>query len=206
MTKRLVIAIDCDDVLIDSSERIVERYNAKYGTAIDLSHMYRQDSDWGAGSHEKAIDRMNELMLDDRILDDLVPNDETIRSVHALASQHELHLVTGRQTYLEPSTRALLETYFQGCFTSVEHTNYIASASSTEPRRSKGEVCAKIHADILIDDHVKHGKNVLNHGVREVLLFGDYPWNQMDDFTPGITRCRDWNEVLQNIETISNEI
>lgn len=204
--KRLIIAIDCDDVLIDSSDRIVERYNAKYGASIDASHMYRQDLDWGAGSHEAAIDRMNSLMLDDRILDDLVPSEATINAVRALASQHELHLVTGRQTYLEPSTRALLDAYFPGCFTSVEHTNYIASASSPEPRRSKGEVCAQIHANILIDDHVKHGKNVLNHGVREVLLFGDYPWNQTDDDTPGITRCHDWQEVLQNIETLSHEL
>ncbi len=204
--RKLIIAIDCDDVLIDSSARIVERYNAKYGTSIDASHMYREDLDWGAGSHEAAIERMNTLLEEDRILDSLIPSEETISAVRALASQHELHLVTGRQTYLEPSTRALLDTYFSGCFTSIEHTNYIASAASLEPRRSKGEVCAQLRADILIDDHVSHGKSVLSHGVREVLLFGDYAWNKTDDDIPGITRCHNWQEVLQNVETIGSEI
>lgn len=203
--RRLVIAIDCDDVLIPSSSRIIERYNHRFGTTIGLDSMYREGDTWQADSYEAAISRVDMLLRDDRILDDLVPDEKTIRSINLLASAHELHLVTGRQTYMSASTDYLLETYFKGCFTSIEHTNYIASAQSAEVKRSKGDVCEAIKADILVDDHISHGVDVLARGVKRVILFGDYAWNQPDDIADGIVRCFDWDSTVNEINIIANE-
>jgi hypothetical protein len=95
----------------------------------------------------------------------------------------------------------MLDKYFPGCFTSIEHTNYFHQSKS----RSKGEVCQQIGADVLVDDHIVHGESVLSHGVERVIVFGNYPWNASDKLVQGMIRCNDWSAVEQEIERMSRE-
>ena len=47
--KRLVIAIDCDDVLIDSTKYVISQYNQYYNTAVKLEGAFSiNDRDFGA--------------------------------------------------------------------------------------------------------------------------------------------------------------
>lgn len=39
--RRLVIAIDCDDVLVPTAGAIVSDYNTRFGTQLEPKHMYR---------------------------------------------------------------------------------------------------------------------------------------------------------------------
>ncbi len=43
--KRLVIAIDCDDVLVDTAQDLLQFYNQKYGTSLDETNFYATDVD-----------------------------------------------------------------------------------------------------------------------------------------------------------------
>lgn len=206
---RLVIAIDCDDVLVDTLPKIVEDYNAMYGTKLGLEHMYVDHDEivdvFGVKTGQEAVQRLHKIYQQKGYYESLKPIDGAIGAIAKLAERHELHVVTGRQSFLAPATQYTLDTYFPGMFTSVEHTNYYKDENFKDAiTRSKGEVCSQLKADILIDDHVAHGKDVLNHGVREVLLFGDYPWNQSDEI-PGVTRCNTWADVLLQVDTISHE-
>ena len=203
---QLVIAIDCDDVLIDLGEPLVEWYNQTYKTSLSLADWYGDDLQaYGVNSMDDAIERVYTYLKSDNHAQ-LKPNPVAIDAVSRLCKQHELHLVTGRPKFLEPITKAMLTTYFPGMFQTVEHTSYYGPGTDDVGKsRSKGEVCGQIRADILIDDHVAHGKDVLNHGVKEVLLFGDYPWNQTDDDIPGVTRCPDWQSVLKHVGAVSDE-
>ncbi len=48
----------------------------------------------------------------------------------------------------------------------------------------------------LIDDHLHHALTVAECDIN-VLLFGDYPWNQASHLPDTIRRVRDWHEVAE---------
>lgn len=197
--KRLVIAIDCDDVLLTTAPHLVNFYNNTYGTTLELRHMYNpvEIAAWGTDAEDVAITRIHEFLRTEEHAA-IAPNPEAIAAVKELAKQHELHLVTGRADFLEPVTQRMLDRYFPGCFRTVEHTNYLNLSTDNVLRRSKGEVCRAIGADILIDDHVKHGESALGR-VEKVLIFGDYPWNQRKVLPAGMFRCINWNAVMEEV-------
>jgi hypothetical protein len=83
----------------------------------------------------------------------------------------------------------MLERYFHGLFTSVEHTGMFGKTA-----RSKGDVCVEIGADLLIDDHLHHAQQVAAKNI-DVLLFGNYPWNQAETLPKHIRRVQGWADV-----------
>lgn len=197
--KRLVIAIDCDDVLVPTASWIIRAYNTKYSTNLSVDDFYARDPlTWRVDNFDEAVQRVGELFQAiDRAT--FTPFEDAITVVKKLADDgHELHLVTGRSPTLEPITNAMAEKYFNGCFESIEHTGHFDKIS-----RSKGEVCTQISADILIDDHLDHLSSVLEAGLKEVILFGDYAWNQKADLPSGVRRCVDWPAVEREVTRIS---
>lgn len=198
--KKLVIAIDCDDVLVTTSPHLVNYYNKTYGTALELRHMYNgaELKAWGTDSQEVAVRRIQDFSLTDEHAA-ITPEPTAVEAIKGLAKHHELHLVTGRADFLEPVTRRMLDEYFPGCFQTIEHTNYLNPSTDKASQRTKGEVCKAIGADILIDDHIKHGNTALGL-VKEVIVFGDYPWNQHEALPEGMVRCADWTAVVAEIE------
>ncbi len=205
--RRLVIAVDCDDVLIHTAEATINAYNLRYKTNVTLKHWYDTSSlePYGTTTTQEAIDRVYEYQLSAEHAA-LRPDPATVAAVNQLAEKHELHVVTGRARKIEPVTMKMLDDFFPGIFQSVEHTAFYGEAKGDQAKkRSKGEVCKEIRADILIDDHIVHGRDVLKHGVKKVLLFGNYPWNAHDDVGQGIVRCKDWNEVLRQVDLVASE-
>lgn len=199
--KQLVWAIDCDDVLVPTADVVIDAYNQKYGTSVELSAFYNDTDNWGAPSHKQAVRRVSDLLYEG-IADSLAPTRETVEALQYLASVDEIHMVTGRQTNLEPATHRMLERYLPGIFRTVEHTNYYADPERGFVSRTKGEVCAAIGADVLIDDHIVHASSVLESGLQEVIVWGDYPWNHDQKLKPGMVRCVSWEEVFRERERI----
>jgi 5'(3')-deoxyribonucleotidase len=200
MKKKLVIAIDCDDVLITTSPHLVDYYNKTYGTALELRHIYNgaELKAWGTDRQEVAVSRIQDFSLTDEHAA-IQPDAKSIVAVKELARHHELHLVTGRAAFLEPVTRRMLDEYFPDCFQTVEHTSYLDPSTDVALQRTKGGVCRAIGADILIDDHVKHGETAIGI-VGEVIVFGEYPWNQREVLPEGMVRCADWEAVVAEVE------
>ena len=64
MLKKLVIAIDCDDVLVPTAQSIIDDYNRRFGTELNLGHMYSPVSleAWGTNSKDEAIERVNDFL------------------------------------------------------------------------------------------------------------------------------------------------
>jgi 5'(3')-deoxyribonucleotidase len=59
MPRRRVIAIDCDDVLVETSPYLIADYNQRFGTNLGLEDMYSGDLEvWQTSSDEEAIDRV----------------------------------------------------------------------------------------------------------------------------------------------------
>lgn len=202
--RRLTIAIDCDDVIVPTATGIIENYNHRFHTELTLEDFYKIDANnrWGTDDKEVAMNRVNEFLRSKEHAE-MAPFQDAVVAINGLAKNHELHLVTGRASFLEEMTKDMLNTYFPGCFASIEHTNFIVTTESGLVTRSKGEVCRDLDADVLVDDHIVHGESVLTAGVEEVIVFGSYPWNQADDLPPGMIRCNNWDETIGEITRIA---
>lgn len=202
--ERLIWAFDCDDVLVPTAGPLIEAYNQRYGTQLDLSAMYSDNdpSVWGTTSSQEAINRVA-ILLREGVTATIGPSRKMIRALTRLVELgDELHMVTGRQAYLEQGTQAMVDYYLPGKFTSLEFTNYYPEEGSGLITRTKGEVCATIGADILVDDHILHGSSVLQHGVKEVIVWGDFPWNRHQTLEQGMVRCTKIKELFRERDRI----
>lgn len=200
--RRLVIAVDCDDVLLPSSEAIVAHYNKEYGTTVHLDDFYeRNPEQWGVTSLDEVYERIRLYFLSDAFPAEVKPFDDAIVAIKQLAERHELHLVTGRGPAVEAVTHAMIDTYFKGQFVSVEHTGAYLRGDGTMGRRTKGEVCAATKADILIDDNLDHAKSVLDSGIETVLLYGTYAWTTKEVLARAV-HCESWADISKQIGKI----
>lgn len=84
----------------------------------------------------------------------------------------------------------MIRKQFSDVFQSVVFT------SMRDGKRSKVDVCRELCVSILIEDHLGHALPVAKAGI-EVLLFGDYSWNQADSLPVNVHRVKDWAAVLQ---------
>ena len=202
--RRPTIAIDCDDVLVPTAESILRVYERTYGIAVPIEQFYTSNPViWGTSSIEEACSRVSALLGSAELTTELEPLQGAIAGVRALArAGHELHMVTGRPSELEGATRDMAQKYFSGLFSSIHLTNHFVAGKS----RSKGQVCTEIGADILVDDHVVHIDSVLvEGGLQEAIVFGDYPWNQQVELGAGAVRCANWQAAVQEIGRIADQ-
>lgn len=192
--KRLVIAIDCDDVLIPATEYLVNTYNEQYGTAVQLKNAYMsRNLEWQA-ERDEVFRRLYALQSSPGYAT-IKPDPMTIEKVRQLAESHELHLVTARDESVMEATRQMLDAYYPGCFTTVEHVG---------PNRQKGEVCRAVAADVIVDDNLHHLVSARECGVTNLIWFGDYPWQDRTVEQPeGTLLCNDWDRVGAEIERIA---
>lgn len=137
--RKLTIAVDCDDVLVQTAKVIIDGYNKMFKANVPLEAFYGPIEAWQCGPGEKAVRRVDDV-LRSGVTDKVAPDAEAVKAIEYLVRNkgHMVHLVTGRQTYMAHSTQWLVDNYFPGLFSSVEHTNYYAASDSAARRRSKG--------------------------------------------------------------------
>lgn len=192
--RKLTIAVDCDEVLIHTTEYMVGAYNQMFGTSVPLALAHTPNiPDWDA-PREVVHERLDEIQRRPEYLD-LHPSKVTINVVRQLAEQHDLHVVTARPESVMDTTRLMISRYFDGCFSSVKHVGQDGD---------KGAVCSALRADVLIDDSLRHLLRAQDCGVEHRLWFGDYIWQTEHPEADVVTcRCRNWNEVEAEIERIA---
>ncbi|HET9722026.1 MAG TPA: hypothetical protein VFP32_03285 [Candidatus Saccharimonadales bacterium] len=188
-----IIAVDIDDVLVPHAESLINWYNQKYGTKLTLAHNHSKDpKPWGTKTVEEAIKRVHEY-IHSAALFKAKPMRESINVLKELSQTYELAIITGRDTIIEEETRRWLARYYPELFKS---THFTAIYNLEGKARSKADVCSQAEAAYLIDDSLDQAIEVSKRGVM-VLLFGDYPWNQAKRLPKGITRVKNWQEVLE---------
>lgn len=193
--KRLVIAVDCDDVLVRSTPFFIKAYNRTYGTnvVVEKPEHYSNSLHWGV-DRDIFDARLGELMRTDEYKT-LRPSEDEVSVLTKLSKHHELHVVTARPPTERQHTQEMLDKYLPGVFTSLELVGF---------HGSKGEVAKRIHADVMIDDSLNHLESAIEQGLPlgGALLFGDYAWSAKD-IPKGMVRCFSWKEVEREIERLA---
>ncbi len=194
--RRLLIAVDCDDVLVPTTPYFVRAYNDLYGTKAGLKDAHTPDpAVWGA--QEEEIRRRRYELTENDEYKMLAPSDADVEVLRRLASVHELHLVTARKGEERQFTQQMLNRKLSGVFKAMDFVGW---------KGSKGEICRKVKADILIDDNGAHLLDALACGMApgSAILYGEYPWNEEYRLKDGVVFCRDWLEVERRIEQIAH--
>lgn len=193
--KRLVIAVDCDDVLLPSQEQIIRLYNTRYSTNVPVEAAYTAANGAWQADAATIAERIYDIQLSEEY-GEVAPFADAIEVCHRLAEQHELHLVTARPGRLMTLTIAMLERYFEGVFREIEHVGLGGN---------KGDICRNLNADVLVDDSATHLETAAQCGISHLLWFGDYPW-QSGGVKNGIaiTCCHDWHEVEQVVDRLAS--
>ena len=194
------IAVDIDDVLALNAQAFVEFSNKRWGTNLKPEDYTEHWAElWGIDSndHEEVEKRALEFLNAGTSKYEHLPEAKEI--LGRLAERYTLVILTSRRVSLAKDTSDWIDKYFPGIFSDVHFAGIWDKVVDDRIHMSKGQVAKEIGADYLIDDQLKHCLAAAEAGV-EVIVFGDYKWNQMDRLPRGVSRAKNWQEVLEYFE------
>jgi uncharacterized HAD superfamily protein len=195
-----IIAVDVDEVLVPHFQDLIDWYNDTYGTKLVMADNHPTDTtNWGTKSVEEAVRRVHNF-YETGVFKQAVPFAEAKAAVRKLAERYKLVVVTARDTILEEATRQWLSEHFEEFFAEAHFT---AQYSLEGKSRSKADVCVESGASYLVDDDLSNILKASALGVKGI-LFADYPWSQADELPANVTRCLDWEAVLEYFDGRDN--
>jgi 5'(3')-deoxyribonucleotidase len=187
-----IIAVDIDEVLTPHFQGLIDWYNQKHGTNLTLKHNHPTDPrPWGTSDYNTAIKRVQKYFETPGFLNSK-PYEESVVALKELQKSFNLVIITGRDNIIEEVTTKWLDKHYGKLFADVRFT---ARYSLGGREKSKAALLEEIGAEYLIDDALHNCISAVMAGVK-ALLFGCYPWNETKILPSGITRVKDWQEVL----------
>lgn len=187
-TSKPVLAIDFDDTVALNAYNLIEAYNREFATDLKLENIYlpgelgNRASGW-KHDLEGSLEWIHEYLTRPSVLEQ-PPVPGARASLARLKKRFHLTIVTGRLAKIDHIMDQWLGRHMPGCIDDIYHTG----------ETPKSVVCYQIGARMLIDDSPSYIADCHAAGI-DVLVFGDYPWNQADRLPQGAKRAKDWAEV-----------
>lgn len=197
------IAIDIDDVVAHTSEAVRLWANQKANVALTAEHYYTDDPYWSYYNNIWQRHGLADVLSFHDFHQTWAVDQSSIgliggarEAVHHLYQKYDVVFITSRLPSLQDTTVQWLKQQLD-----LEIPVYISHSPSLEtPALSKGELCADLGIDLLIDDNVDNCKDAIAYGT-EAVLFGAYGWNEKAE---GLRRCVTWSEVREYINGHAN--
>ncbi len=201
MKKKLVIAVDLDDVLSFTAEGWVAYTNETWGTNLTTDDY---DEDWVKVWNVELTEALKrrEMVFASGIISKIYHRNDAKPVLKQLAIKYRLVVVTSRLEIVRTETLAWLNRHFTKIFDEVTFTGFYDGTGREAVKSTKADLLKEIGADYLIDDQPKHCLSAAEVGIK-VLLFGDYKWNQVDALPAGVVRVKDWPEVARYFDAKS---
>ena len=183
--------------------------NSYYNKMYDTNHsvadyfIYDYKQIWKC-SPDESNERVHKFYQSYEFLNEVKPIAGAFESIERLSTLYDLVVVTSRQLAIEEPTISWIGKHFPGMFSDIHFGNAYAL---TGVSRTKGEICAEIGADILIDDNPGYVRECAAAGMETVLfdLDCEYAWNK--EIEDGehclITRLSSWQQVEAKINEIA---
>ena len=189
--KRKSIAFDVDDVLASHVESFIEFSNLTYGTTFAFDdYTDKWGKLWGV-TEEEVTKRALEFQTLQRVADFDV-KDDAKASLAKLSTKYDLYIVTARRQHLVDTSKDWINKHFPNVFKEV----HFVPIWELNNKITKGDICKKIGADYLVDDLPRHCNVAAESGIKAV-LFGNYSWNRDEKIADNVTRCKNWDELLE---------
>ena len=190
-----IIAVDIDDVLSRTAQTIIEYGNQHWGHTNTLEDFTEHLSEMWQVEAPEANRRWEEFM-NSGIMEQYDVILEAKVVLEELGKRYKLIAVTSRRDSLLGITGEWLDTNYPGIITEVVGAQIYGVGKQDAHVLTKAEVLQQLGADYLIDDQPKHCIGAAGVGVKAV-LYGGYPWNKDVEIPSGVTRCDDWQAVLE---------
>ncbi len=151
---------------------------------------YRLEDIWPTGSAEGAIVFEN---YKNQVTTEIAPVSGAVEALGNLSTKYDVIIMTSRDITVEKITRGWLNRQFPDVFKDV---HLLGNKYESVKYRPKAAVCKELGVFCLIDDSLRPIRETAAVGIK-ALLFGDYPWNQAKELPEGVTRAKNWQEVLE---------
>lgn len=180
------IAIDFDETLFPTLEKVIEIYNKRHNANIDLSQIITYSL--YDCLDQNIADDMIELFCEKEIYDNLQPYKGAIRAVKTLVEQgHEVYIATASDIRNMEWKERLMQKHFPF----VPKDNLIRIHNK-----------ALLNVDVLIEDSMHN----LTKTFADKVCF-DQLWNRDDraDYIYSIYRIHHWGEIINIINNIERK-
>ena len=180
------IAIDFDETLFPTLEKVLEVYNKRHGTNFELSQIttYNLSDSFDT----EVADELVELFVDKSVYDCLQPYKGAVRAVKSLIEQgHEVYIATATDVRNMEWKEELLQKHFPF----IPKKNLIRIHNKS-----------LLNVDVLVEDKLDNLKSAF----AERVCF-DQPWNVDNDadWVYSIYRIHHWGEIINVIQSIERK-
>lgn len=183
----MIICIDFDNVINNLTEKTLETYNAQKLQQIQMSDLTTYNFDDCLS--KKDAEGIMKLFKNKGLWDALKPIAGSREALQQLIDAgHKIYIVTATSQENFPWKIQWLKKWFP--FFNSDNVIRIMDKSL-------------LKCDILIEDSLEQ---LIKHKLCHRICL-DYPWNHnVEDFIYAIHRCKNWNEILNEINKIEEEI
>lgn len=181
-----VIAIDFDETLFATLEKVIEIYNRRYSDNLELSQINTYDL--YDSVNQDVADKLIALFCDKEVYDNLQPYKGAVRAVRTLVEQgNEVYIATSTDVKNLVWKEKLLQQYFPF----VPKNNLIRIHNKS-----------LLNVDIVIEDNIQ---NLIRTFADRVCF--DQPWNcnEVVDYIYSIHRAYCWDDIINIINDIEKE-
>lgn len=180
----MIIAIDYDGTIADTNRQKVRWIRANLGIEVEPWQCNRTDCVPLIGS--EAYERMGREIYQRKSSLGAPEVPGALQAVRTLARTAELHVVTARPPRIMDYSREWLRGKdLMGCLAGI-----VSSDGS-----AKSELCAAIGARVLIDDDIRHLRDVELEGLVRIYL--QEGRRDIPECGPGVVFCRSWEGVVR---------
>ncbi|HLB32554.1 MAG TPA: hypothetical protein VJL27_03300 [Patescibacteria group bacterium] len=196
-TGQRTIAIDADNVIVDTTSPLLDFYRATRNPSSRVTvadcHTYNLWEVWDC-PREEAIRVVMAYFGSEQAMAAL-PIPGAQEALLVLKERFKLVVVTARRSEFAPMTMDWLDRYFSGIFDDVLFANHFAVEGTEIP---KADLCRQVGARVLIDDQIDHLVLCQKADITGI-LFGRYPWQRGAELPEIILRAPDWPAVLAHL-------
>jgi len=180
----MIVAIDYDGTIADTNRQKVKWIRARLG--IDVAPWECNRTDCVPLIGIKAYEEMGREIYEreSSLAAPEVPG--ALRAIRGLARRAKVHIVTARPPRNMNYSREWLQ--------EKDVIDCLAGIVSSEGA-AKSDICAALGARVLIDDDIRHLRDVEVEGLVRVYL--QEGREKAPACGPGVVFCRSWEEVVQ---------
>lgn len=194
-----VIGIDFDDVLMDFTPGFVTFMSKRLGKTF-VKEDFKVFHFWETFglSKEEAVAICEEYYLTDEHLEN--PPLSGRREALQKLTNFSLQVVTARPSFTEEMTTSWSTRHFESLIEKFHFTNAFKSDQAV----SKGTLARDLNMSYFIDDAPHNALDVASHGIPVFLV--DTPWNKSMEDHVLITRVTSWDEIVERILFLENQV
>lgn len=191
MKDRKTLAVDIDDVIYPLVPSLIEYLDTEHSVLLTEQDFVEYDirKVWGGGPIEAAaiFEKYKE-----KTGIQVAPIMGAQEALNSLSDNYDVIVMTARDISAFPKTHQWVTHHFPDIFKDV---HLLGNKYDSVVSRRKAEVCQELGVYCLIDDNLGNILETNEIGIKTI-LFGDYPWNQIEELPKGVTRVKNWQEVL----------